>query len=71
MGLIRGGVKSKRLSCATIVFSGVTIAMGFSFVIGNVPVSDELGVAEGLSCPAAVELNNKAIEATEHNARRI
>src|SRR5262245_29676247 len=72
MGLIiRGSVKSKRLSCATLVLSGVGRARGFRFKIGSAVASDGPGAPVGLSCAATVETSNRDTKAPEKNARRV
>ena len=68
--IIRGSVKSKRLSRATLVFSVVGRARGFRFMIGSAVASDGPGAPEGLSCAATIEANNRAAKAPEKNARR-
>src|SRR5262245_37426596 len=68
--IIRGSVKSKRLSRATLVFSGVGRPGGFKFKIGSAIASDGLGEPAGLSCAATVGASNKATKAIEKNARR-
>src|SRR5262245_61072674 len=68
--IIRGGVKSRRLSCATLVFSDVGRARGFRFKIGSAVASGAPGEPEGLSCAATIEATNRAAEAPEKNLRR-
>src|SRR5262245_58069113 len=68
--IIRGNVKSKRLSRATLVFSGVGRPGGFKFKIGSAVASDGLGEPAGLSCAATAGASNRATKAIEKNARR-
>src|SRR5262245_66694586 len=68
--IILGSVKSKRLSCATLVFSDVGRVRGFRFKIGSAVASGDPGAPEGLSCAATIEASNSAAKAPEKNLRR-
>src|SRR5262245_1654428 len=67
-GFIRGGLKSKRASCAPFAFSGVGLAGGNRFEIESAVASDRLGAPDGLSCAAAVEASNRTAKTPEKNA---